>query len=530
MKWLEKSDIYKSEEGNSLDVLRAICNNNEDEVHENYLGLDVIGDDSDDDNGKNYGKNEAFSCNRVEPDGSEKFTNFTNKLNNVQRNIQHLETEIDIIENELMMPTKSSEVFNTDEKEKNIEKTLFFTSTTMKKNTDVLISPKCNDAQKILLKCIRSYRRLKSSVFIFREAYNEVQKTIYKEMALEIKKEKGNQKMSEEDGARNIMLSNTLSLEKLAPSSILLKLNPEYINHNNASARVNSENGLASYNNNKNSTIKFIKNKNHMETKDMQINFFEDLSGVSKMEEFDDNLNCINVYELEDDEKSSSSSFSLSSTTITTTAIPNERIFSNTKSFNNSLKQEAPVLTQTECELNNDLQMALDVTNQEKNALPRRLENIGVKFSQMKKEQKNTITRHRNSGCVNGPPLDVQCNNNMCCQMNNDGQDSNDSFSTTNSDGHLMNLSEAEREEELIMYKELLEKQEQENIRLRNEIATLQVNTNSVDNNKAISCSVNNINNTNWTRITIFNFSLKELLPYTVIFALIIALFVEIYF
>lgn len=555
MKWLHNSDIYKSEDGNSFDVFRAICNNNDDEAQEDYLGSDVVHNGGDDDDDEIYDKNEILPYDMVRPDERlyEEYTNFANKLNDVQRNIQQLETEVEVIENQLMLLTEDGDKFDIDKKERNIEKMFLFTSATMtnvmKKTTAIDTSANCGNAQKVLLKCVGCYRLLKNSIFMFREAYNEVRQTIHNQIALKMKREKQfYQKINEEVGARK-MLTTILSSDESAPLPISLKLNEEKLYHDNANVQTGFQSSTATCNNNKNSTIMSARNKslNHMKSNDGKMKLLENASGILKVEGNE-------VYEMEDDAKSTSTSSSISSTpttvrnlrtsaVTTTTVAESERIFSNIKSFSNTLKQESAELRKIEYEVINkkshEIHIARDVTNPEKISNQTKSKGIDFKFSQMKDQNKNIIVQHSNSYvCDKDPSIQDICNNDVYYEkLSNDDEESINSFSTTNSDAHLMNLSATEREEELIVYKERLEEQEKENIRLRNEIAKLLENSNFVDINKPISLvtnydnnSSNNINNTNWVRLAISDFSLREFLPYSIILILIIALFVESYF
>lgn len=555
MKWLHNSDIYKSEDGNSFDVFRAICNNNDDEAQEDYLGSDVVHNGGDDDDDEIYDKNEILPYDMVRPDERlyEEYTNFANKLNDVQRNIQQLETEVEVIENQLMLLTEDGDKFDIDKKERNIEKMFLFTSATMtnvmKKTTAIDTSANCGNAQKVLLKCVGCYRLLKNSIFMFREAYNEVRQTIHNQIALKMKREKQfYQKINEEVGARK-MLTTILSSDESAPLPISLKLNEEKLYHDNANVQTGFQSSTATCNNNKNRTIMSARNKslNHMKSNDGKMKLLENASGILKVEGNE-------VYEMEDDAKSTSTSSSISSTpttvrnlrtsaVTTTTVAESERIFSNIKSFSNTLKQESAELRKIEYEVINkkshEIHIARDVTNPEKISNQTKSKGIDFKFSQMKDQNKNIIVQHSNSYvCDKDPSIQDICNNDVYYEkLSNDDEESINSFSTTNSDAHLMNLSATEREEELIVYKERLEEQEKENIRLRNEIAKLLENSNFVDINKPISLvtnydnnSSNNINNTNWVRLAISDFSLREFLPYSIILILIIALFVESYF
>lgn len=555
MKWLHNSDIYKSEDGNSFDVFRAICNNNDDEAQEDYLGSDVVHNGGDDDDDEIYDKNEILPYDMVRPDERlyEEYTNFANKLNDVQRNIQQLETEVEVIENQLMLLTEDGDKFDIDKKERNIEKMFLFTSATMtnvmKKTTAIDTSANCGNAQKVLLKCVGCYRLLKNSIFMFREAYNEVRQTIHNQIALKMKREKQfYQKINEEVGARK-MLTTILSSDESAPLPISLKLNEEKLYHDNANVQTGFQSSTATCNNNKNRTIMSARNKslNRMKSNDGKMKLLENASGILKVEGNE-------VYEMEDDAKSTSTSSSISSTpttvrnlrtsaVTTTTVAESERIFSNIKSFSNTLKQESAELRKIEYEVINkkshEIHIARDVTNPEKISNQTKSKGIDFKFSQMKDQNKNIIVQHSNSYvCDKDPSIQDICNNDVYYEkLSNDDEESINSFSTTNSDAHLMNLSATEREEELIVYKERLEEQEKENIRLRNEIAKLLENSNFVDINKPISLvtnydnnSSNNINNTNWVRLAISDFSLREFLPYSIILILIIALFVESYF
>lgn len=552
MKWLQNSDINKSEDGNSFDVFRAICNNNEDDdeedSHYHHEGenrrKDMLVDDGDgggaDDDEEKQSYDMIFSDDRL----AEKCTNFANKLNDVQRNIQQLETEMDIMENEMKVTEKNEDDENKDENEKG-ESVEICKKHPAREGFEVI-----TDGQRNIFKYHENYSLLKSSVFMLREACNEIRQTLFMDMALKLvsRPEQISEEVEEAatGGARKALkTATTTSLStSLHQSPGAARVQTKF--QSDSTTATNSNNKDKNYNNLNHSTKTSLtsNDKDDEDTQQIEVNDGENLFTVNTP-----------GLALEDDiQSTTSTSSSVSQPPITvrkvrTTAVQflpgqmdvemmvekedeergvkslhpmneSESFLSQTKIDGNHLKNEG-VYDEKRISLN-----AISKENDQDN-------NIATTTTAATMSHQGGDGSVVNHGQVLSP-LEM-CNTEIYYEINNDSP-----TSTNDSDLQLMNFSETEREEELIVYKERLEEQERENIRLRNEIASLRVHGNLTDvnnsknfvgskGNQDIGRNTNNHNS--WLRITgHMDATVRQILPFGVLLMALVAFFIKAYF
>ncbi|XP_005191272.2 sarcolemmal membrane-associated protein [Musca domestica] len=485
MKWLQNSDLNKTE--GSLDIFKAICNENEEEA-EGEVEANAI-DSSDEDNLIEDGFDIKLDLNK-------KCTDFTSKLRNVEQNLKQLEAEI---ENRTQSATndnekqrggvggqkkkqqrfkKEKDVYdfedNSDEDEEEeddddsgaiAEEDAFVISSNGaggKASTSA-------SSYKVLSKHNKKYQLLKASVDMLREAYNEIKDTVPNER-------RGNANAHNNNNSLNKIEQNNCTTESSRTSCATEDAAEEDIDSDSISSEVESLSLNSPVNSSSHSTIKPEKKQTE------QVLASEDRS-------------------------------------VNNALLLEEQL----REYKMQVGKLNEKLKQTEMEAHHTLEIMQVECDDVKHKMLS-LNKIIEALKEDKKALEQVINENKNNAIknVNNPEEETEqqkaaaAKNDRCVEIISqryDDAEEGAAMLLVENDLADINVSALEREEELIAYKERLDDQLKANIDLRNEIAELK--------QKAVT-----IRNPIANREDL----LKRFLPYGFVVLAIIVYFISTYF
>lgn len=493
MKWLNNSDLKKNE--GSLDIFKAICNENEEDDEEAEEG-----DSSD-------AENPDYDIKSKEPSAEfiQKSNNFTSILKNVEQNLKQLEAEIEHRtatggddKTNCASNDKERRAGDKDmEKKEHIDVYEFdeensddHTSGAQAKLEDERISSRngeetsstcaTSSSYKVLSKNNKKYQLLKSSVNMLREAFNEIRDTV-----------KDNNECS--SGAK-IQPTNS------SPPP-LVKLQPYFSNNatmpNNHSLMETPESSRASCD---------------------DIIDLVDTDSISEVESLSLNSPVYSTHSTIKQQQKQTS------VTAHNNALSNNLLEEQLKEYQEQVGKLNEKLHHTELEA----QHTLEIMQVECDEVKQKMLNLNHIIEVLKEDKKaleQVITENKNnktkmeqespsSSLSHTPPHEQSLETSIEASTNRVEEE------VLENDLADINITALEREEELITYKERLDEQQQQNIELRNEIATLKLKAAAAAGGVTAICA----------GATKTDVLLKRVLPYGFVVLAIVVYFITTYF
>lgn len=461
MKWLQNSDLNKNE--GSLDIFKAICNENEDEA------ADSSEEDVEDNNEEQVYKFErvATEQQKQSTELSAKCIDFTSKLRNVEQNLKQLEAEIENRTNsesnyandeegddadggkgavkekgKKQMKKKPKDVYDFDENNDDDEQD---ESGASAEEDAFIISRNGGDTSeastsasniRVLSKHNKKYLLLKSSVNMLREAYNEIKDTVREE-----------------------------------------------------TMRQNSEGGVASGSSSPPPLVKLQSlSNNATNTNTTSPSRFLDTPESSRASCDDIDLDTDSISEVESISlnspiSSSQSTFKPENNGATASVATNHLLEEQLKEYQLQVGKLNEKLHQTELEAH----QTLEIMQVECDDVKHKMLSLNKVIEALREDKKaleqvineNKHNNHKSEKETRMPPPtspdDVYHEIIETETQRNSNANEDDDIVVVENDLADINVTALEREEELITYKERLEEQQKENIDLRNEIATLKL-------------------------------------------------------
>lgn len=455
MKWLQNSDLNKNE--GSLDIFKAICNENEDEAAADSSEEDV---------------EQVYKFERVATDQQKQSTelsakciDFSSKLRNVEQNLKQLEAEIEKRTNsesnyandeeggavkekgKNQMKKKPKDVYDFDENSDDEEQDEEQDKSGASPEEDAfIISRNGGDTSeastsasniRVLSKHNKKYLLLKSSVNMLREAYNEIKDTVREETM----------RQKSEGGGVASGSSSPPPLVKL-----------QSLSNNTTKANTTSPSRF-------------------LDTPESSRASCDDIDLDS------DSISEVESISLNSPISSSQSTFKPETVSVATT---NHLLEEQLKEYQLQVGKLNEKLHQTELEAHQTLEImqvecddvkhkmlslnkVIEALREDKKALEQVINEN--KHNNHKKEKETRMPPPSTPDDVYHEIIETETQRNSNANANEDDDD----LVVVENDLADINVSALEREEELITYKERLEEQQKENIDLRNEIATLKL-------------------------------------------------------